>query len=129
MQLNLFTCNGPKSDYCQGACCYIKDKEVTEFEFNTLKRFTIKKEGLFYLLNDEVTGACVNLRKGSCSIYKERPQVCRDYISCQGDNRIEGYIAGIQTQDLSICREAVDHWKEVAKSSTDPDSLVDLMLQ
>jgi Fe-S-cluster containining protein len=129
MQLELFKCNGPKADNCQGACCYIKDKEVTSSEFNTLRHSTIKRDGSFYLINDELTGACVNLREGSCSVYKIRPQVCRDYESCEGDRRIQGYITIIQTQDLSLAREVLEHWRDVAKSSSDPDSLIDLMFQ
>jgi Fe-S-cluster containining protein len=54
-------------------------KDITRIEEGGIERtfFVIKENGWFQLRNSG--GKCIFLKKGLCSIYKQRPQGCRLY--------------------------------------------------
>ena len=82
-------CTDSLADYgCQNACCYFPVKRITSDEALRLERF-IQVGNNYFLDNDLKTGACVFLdtEQWSCSVYDQRPAVCRDY-SCRSDNDI-----------------------------------------
>ncbi|PIZ50935.1 hypothetical protein COY27_05300 [Candidatus Woesearchaeota archaeon CG_4_10_14_0_2_um_filter_33_13] len=126
-------CDEVRVEYCQSACCHIKDKEITEAEALTLgDHGAIKREGEWYLRNNPNTGACVYLNPtlGGCGIYDQRPQVCRDY-SCVNDTaRIEHLIEMVQNADLEHRLSVVDDLRKTATEAypdLNPDEAFELM--
>jgi Putative zinc- or iron-chelating domain len=71
---------------CQGVCCRLKFALTQE----EVERGRVKWDiGHPYVIRQDSDGYCTHNDAGShgCSIYAERPRLCRDY-SCQGDARI-----------------------------------------
>ena len=81
-------CGEKKVGYCLSACCYIARKEVSEEEIERVGLENVVRRGDRYLLKSEPrSGRCLLLdeEKGECTIYEDRPSVCRLY-SCQNHN-------------------------------------------
>ncbi len=93
----MIKCNERLSMYCQNACCYIKDKEITDQEATLLAPEGAVKwdDGKFRLRNNPVTGACVylNIEEGHCNLVKRSPSLwpslCSDYSCTTSEEEIK----------------------------------------
>jgi Fe-S-cluster containining protein len=127
MQLELFgPCNDVRGDYCEAACCYYVDKEITSDEAMRFEHR--KRDGTFFLKNNPATDACVYLDTATkkCATYEDRPAICEDY-SCKNDPHADHLVKIVKAEDLSLRKRVVDELRQTAANSTDPDSFMELM--
>ena len=68
--------------YCQGAHVLILDKDAEEFDYK-LTTTTTSDGTIQRHLQRHANGDCIYLADNKCSIYENRPRVCRKF-SCVG---------------------------------------------
>jgi len=71
---------------CRGGCCKRLSVEVYSND-NVPLDFLIVRNKSFYMRKSKDHRTCIALIEGKCSIYKNRPQVCRDF--CVDNSRCQ----------------------------------------
>lgn len=64
---------------CKGACCYLLVPLIEEDLSHVPEELREQNEAGQWFMKRQKTGACVALKDGLCTIYENRPKVCRDF--------------------------------------------------
>lgn len=69
----------PSCDSCGGKCCAGWSIDVEVGFDDGVPGYMVKEDRLLGTVMRERNGACIALKSGRCSIYENRPDVCRGF--------------------------------------------------